>query len=67
MKFSTTYLVPAPREKVFALITDPAVLQRCIAGCEKMEAGGQRGLTPCYNVNQRVVAACNRAMSSASE
>src|SRR5206468_1726979 len=32
-----TYPVPAPREKVFALIIDPAVLQRCIAGCEKME------------------------------
>src|SRR2546428_14079010 len=37
MKFSATYSVPAPRDKVFALITDPQVLQRCIAGCEKME------------------------------
>jgi carbon monoxide dehydrogenase subunit G len=36
MKFSATYTLPAPREKVFALLTDPAVLQRCIEGCEKM-------------------------------
>ena len=37
MKFTATYTVPAPREKIFTLITDPAVLQRCIEGCEKME------------------------------
>ena len=37
MKFSATYTVPAARDRVFALITDPAVLQRCISGCEKME------------------------------
>ena len=36
MKFSSTYTLPAAREKVFALITDPAVLQKCIEGCEKM-------------------------------
>src|SRR2546425_5828594 len=36
MKFSATYLLPAARERVFALLTDPAVLQRCIEGCEKM-------------------------------
>jgi carbon monoxide dehydrogenase subunit G len=36
MKFSASYTFPAPRDKVFALLTDPAVLQRCIEGCEKM-------------------------------
>jgi carbon monoxide dehydrogenase subunit G len=36
MKFQSTYVLPAPREKIFALITDPAVLQKCIEGCEKM-------------------------------
>jgi len=41
MKFSGTYTVAAPREKVFGLITDPEVLQRCIAGCEKMERTGE--------------------------
>jgi len=37
MKFNATYSIPAAREKVFTLLTDPAVLQRCIPGCEKIE------------------------------
>ncbi len=41
MKFTATITIPATREKVFALITDPEVLQRCIAGCEKMERTGE--------------------------
>jgi len=36
MKLSGNYNVPAPREKVFAALIDPAVIQRCIDGCEKM-------------------------------
>jgi carbon monoxide dehydrogenase subunit G len=36
MKLSGTYTLSVPRDKVFAAITDPAVLQRCIEGCEKM-------------------------------
>ena len=35
-----TYQLAAPREKVFAAITDPAVLQRVIDGCEKMVQTG---------------------------
>jgi carbon monoxide dehydrogenase subunit G len=36
MKLGGTYEINAPRDKVFAAITDPNVLQRCIEGCEKM-------------------------------
>ena len=36
MKLSGTYEINALRDKVFAAITDPNVLQRCIEGCEKM-------------------------------
>ena len=36
MKLSTTHHIKAPRPKVYAAITDPAVLQRCIEGCEKL-------------------------------
>src|SRR2546427_6400069 len=36
MKFSAIYTIAAPRAQVYARITDPAVLQRCIEGCEKM-------------------------------
>ena len=41
MKFSTTHLIKAPRDKVYAAITDPAVLQRCIDGCERLERTGE--------------------------
>src|ERR1041385_6517124 len=40
MKLAGLYTLPAPREKVFATITDPAVLQRVIDGCEKMVKTG---------------------------
>ena len=36
MKLSTTQHIKAPRAKVYAAITDPAVLQKCIEGCEKL-------------------------------
>jgi uncharacterized protein len=41
MKLSAAYQLAAPREKVFGMITDPAVLQRCIDGCEKMVQTGE--------------------------
>ncbi len=34
MKLSATYNIPAPRERVFDALTDPAMLCRCIEGCE---------------------------------
>ena len=36
MKLSTTHHIKASRANVYAAIADPAVLQRCIEGCEKM-------------------------------
>jgi carbon monoxide dehydrogenase subunit G len=41
MKLSGTYQVSAPRDKVYAAITDPVVLQRVIDGCEKMVQTGE--------------------------
>jgi len=35
MKLSTTHHIKAKRAKVYAAITDPAVLQQCIEGCER--------------------------------
>src|SRR6266849_9455488 len=37
MKIEGTHELDAPRERVFALITDPEVLRRCIPGCESLE------------------------------
>jgi carbon monoxide dehydrogenase subunit G len=37
MKLSLSSMVPAPRERVFAALVDPAILQRCIPGCESLK------------------------------
>src|SRR5712691_3849865 len=37
MKIDGTQEIKAPRERVYALITDPEVLRRCIPGCESLE------------------------------
>jgi carbon monoxide dehydrogenase subunit G len=41
MKLEGTQKIEAPRERVFAALTDPTVLQRCIPGCEQMEKSGE--------------------------
>ena len=40
MKIEGTHKIEAPRDSVFGALTDPAVLQRCIPGCEQMEKTG---------------------------
>lgn len=40
MKIEGTLKFDAPRDRVFAALTDPAVLQKCIPGCEQMEKTG---------------------------
>ncbi|HZS27293.1 MAG TPA: carbon monoxide dehydrogenase subunit G [Candidatus Angelobacter sp.] len=40
MKIEGTHTIEAPRERIFAALIDPAVLQRCIPGCEQMEKSG---------------------------
>jgi carbon monoxide dehydrogenase subunit G len=41
MKLTGTYNFSAPRDKVFAALTDPVVIQNCIDGCEKLTATGE--------------------------
>jgi uncharacterized protein len=41
MKLEGTHLIQAPREHVFQCLVDPQVLQRCIPGCEQLEATGE--------------------------
>src|SRR5258707_15838000 len=41
MKIQATYEYKAPPEKVFSALIDPAVLQKCIEGCEEMEKTGE--------------------------
>lgn len=37
MKIEGTHKIDAPRERIFTALVDPAVLQKCIPGCEQME------------------------------
>jgi uncharacterized protein len=40
MKVSGTYILNAPRERVWELLNDPALLKACLPGCESMETIG---------------------------
>jgi uncharacterized protein len=40
MKLSARYSFNAPQSKVFSALVDPAIIQKCIDGCEKMERTG---------------------------
>jgi uncharacterized protein len=40
MTVATSFDVAQPPDRVFAALTDPAVLQRCIPGCEELKAVG---------------------------
>jgi uncharacterized protein len=40
LKISGNYTLPAPQEKVYALMQDPVVLARAIPGCEGLEKIG---------------------------
>jgi len=45
MKLPISHTFDATPAQVFAAITDPDVLQRCIDGCEKMEKTGEDAYT----------------------
>lgn len=38
MEISESFVVPAPREQVWAALNDPAILKECIPGCQELEA-----------------------------
>ncbi len=40
MKIEGTQKIDAPRQRIFAALVDPAILQKCIPGCEQMEKTG---------------------------
>ncbi|MEW6209720.1 MAG: carbon monoxide dehydrogenase subunit G [Acidobacteriota bacterium] len=41
MKIEGTHELHARRERVYEVLTDPAVLKRCIPGCESLEKTGE--------------------------
>ena len=50
MKFSVTRTFTAPRDKIFAMITDASVLQRCIDVCERIDKTGEDS----YNAHLKI-------------
>ena len=49
MKIEGTQELNARRERVFQALTDPAVLQRCIPGCERLERTGENSFSTTLN------------------
>ncbi len=45
MEMTGEYRIPAPREKVWQALNDPAVLQACIPGCESLEKTSDTDMT----------------------
>src|SRR5260370_20659471 len=45
MEIKGEYRIAAPREKVFAALNDPAILQACIPGCESLEKTSDTEMT----------------------
>jgi carbon monoxide dehydrogenase subunit G len=43
MELKGEYRIPAPREQVWAMLNDPAVLKECIPGCESLEGSPAEG------------------------
>jgi carbon monoxide dehydrogenase subunit G len=41
MKIDATYEIKAPRERVYAALVEPEILQRAIPGCESLEKIGE--------------------------
>ena len=40
MELTGEYEIAAPRERVWTLLNDPAVLKECIPGCQELTANG---------------------------
>lgn len=43
MELKGEYRIPAPRERVWAMLNDPNVLRECIPGCESLEGSPEKG------------------------
>ncbi len=43
MELKGEYQIPAPRERVWEMLNDPAVLKECIPGCESLEGSAADG------------------------
>ncbi|WP_114966427.1 CoxG family protein [Alkalilacustris brevis] len=45
MEMTGEHVIPAPRDKVWEMLNDPAVLRACIPGCTELEGSPEQGFT----------------------
>ena len=45
MELKGEYRIPAPRERVWSMLNDPAVLRACIPGCESLDGSIEEGFS----------------------
>lgn len=57
MEMSGERRIPAPRERVWDALNDPAVLKSCIPGCDSLERTGENELTAAASVKIGPIAA----------
>jgi carbon monoxide dehydrogenase subunit G len=43
MELKGEYRIPAPRERVWAMLNDPKILRQCIPGCESLDGSADKG------------------------
>src|SRR6185369_9573755 len=55
MKLTGTQTFPVPRQKVWAFLTDPQYLAKCMPGCEKLETVGENEYSGIINVGLAAV------------
>ncbi|HLJ87208.1 MAG TPA: carbon monoxide dehydrogenase subunit G [Candidatus Angelobacter sp.] len=67
MKIEGSHKISAPRERVFAALIDPAVLQKCIPGCEELErADAENGEENKFNAKLSAGVGSIKAMFTAT-
>ena len=55
MKLTGTQTFPVPRQQVWAFLTDPQCLAKCMPGCEKLEPVGENDYSGIINVGLAAV------------
>ena len=55
MKLAGTQTFPAPRQQVWAFLTDPQCLAKCMPGCEKLETVGENEYSGIINIGLAAV------------
>lgn len=67
MEFSGEYRIPAPRQRVWEALNDPAVLKASIAGCQSLEKHEDNGFTAIVTTKVGPISATFRGALELSE